>query len=727
MIRRMQWQWCAVIVSIVVLTALARPAMNEPRRVPAETPVAASSEGLASAADYTLQVALDPDSKRLRGSETLRYTNGSPDSIPDLCFHLYLNAFRNEKSTFMRESQGQLRRDEMPDGGWGWIDVHRVTVDGADRTGELRYTQPDGTDPEDRTVARLPLASPLAPGETVEVAFEFEAQLPKVFARTGYRGDYLLVAQWFPKIGVWESVGRRHVTTPGWNCHQFHATSEFYADFGRYQVQITMPSDFVVGATGVETGRTQKGQTTTYRFEQDRVVDFAWTASPRFIREERVFRMRDWVSDEELRSIAEIHGISPEEARLPDTTMILLLQPEHRTQADRHFDALANAIKHFGLWYGPYPYPTITLVDPAWKADGSGGMEYPTFITAGTQWFAPSDNRGGVLGQSGPEGVTIHEFGHQYWQSMVATNEFEEPWLDEGVNSYSTARVMDAAYGRSEQYFRLNQLPLPLYRWLGLAPLDQRQYPRVGPILDRGQDRIWRRAWEFRSILSYFVNSYPKSASVLWQLETELGEDVMARVMRSYFQRWQFRHPDTRDFIEVAEEVSGRDLGWFFDQLLFGTGTLDYAVTEAESELLGFEAGVFDTPEGPTTLEKAEMEERREEAQQEENDPGPYRTTVVIENLGTVEYPVDVLVRFTDGSEVTERWDGTYRWVRFTYERDAPLDRVVVDPEERLLIDLNRANNSFVVEPVRRAELRWGLKLLMLIQNLLQTMGSTVS
>jgi len=714
MATRRERRWRIAAAALVLLAAAAAPAFGEARSA---TPVV----------DYTISVPLDPESMRLHGSETLRYTNRSPDSIPDLCFHLYLNAIRNEKSTFMRESRGHLRRDEMPSGGWGWIDLPQVSVDGADRTGDLRYTQPDGTDPGDRTVARVPLVSPLQPGETVEVEFEFEAQLPKVFARTGYRGDYLLAGQWFPKLGVWESVGRRHATTPGWNCHQFHATSEFYADFGRYRVDITVPTEFVVGATGVETGRTQEGETTTYRFEQDRVVDFAWTASPRFLREERPFRMRDWVSDEELRHIAEIHGIRPEEARLPDTTMILLLQPEHRAQADRHFQALATAIKYFGLWYGPYPYPTITLVDPAWKAGGSGGMEYPTFITAGTQWFAPADNRGGVLGRSGPEGVTIHEFGHQYWQSMVATNEFEDPWLDEGLNSYSTARVMEAAYARTEQYLRLNQLPLPLYGWLGLAPLHQRQYARLGPIFDRGQDRIWRSAWEFRSIRSYFVNSYPKSASVLWQLETELGEDVMARVLRSYFQRWQFRHPDTLDFIEVAESVSGRELDWFFDPLLFGTGTLDYAVTEAESERLGFEAGFFDSPEGRTTLEMAEMEEQREEAEQEEGDSGPYRTTVVIENLGTVRYPVDVLVRFRDGSEERERWSGDYRWTRFTYERDAPLDRVTIDPEERLLIDLNRANNSFVVDPVRRPELRWGLKLLMLIQNLLQTMGSTVT
>lgn len=685
------------------------------------------SSDRAPVVDYTIRVSLDPERMQLRGSETLRYTNRSPDLIPDLRFHLYLNAFRNDRSTFMRESGGHLRRDEMPSEGWGWIDISRFTIDGADRTRDLTYIQPEGTDPEDRTVARAPLASPLRPGEVVEVTFDFEAQLPKVFARTGYRGDYILAGQWFPKIGVWESVGRRHATEPGWNCHQLHATSEFYADFGSYRVDITLPADFVVGATGVETGRVREGDTATYRFEQDRVIDFAWTASPRFIREERLFRMRDWVSDEELRAVTELHGISRDQAQLPDTTMILLLQPEHRGQAERHFRALATAIKYFGLWYGPYPYPTITLVDPAWKAGGSAGMEYPTFITAGTQWLAPPDDRGGVLGRSGPEGVTIHEFGHQYWQSMVASNEFEEPWLDEGINSYSTARVVDAAYGSSEQYARLNQVPLPLYRWLGLSPLQQRQYARLGPILDRGQDRIWRKAWKFRDIFSYFVNSYPKSVSVLWQLQTELGEDVMAQLMRTYFQRWRFRHPDTRDFIEVAEEVSGRELDWFFDQLLFGTGTLDYAVTEAESERLGFEAGVFDTPEGRITLEKQEMEERREEAEETADGTGPYRTTVVIENHGTIQYPVDILVRFTDESEVRERWDGTYRWVRFSYERDAPLDRVVVDPEETLFIDLNRANNSFVVEPLRRGDLRWGLKLLMLIQNLLQTLGSLVS
>ena len=705
-----------LVAGLAILGATGSPAASEP------TPPLGRER---PTVDYAIQVRLDAEEMKLYGSEILLYTNHSPDRIPDLRFHLYLNAFKNEKSTFMRESRGRLRDDELPPDGWGWIDVRRITVNGTDRTEALDYIQPDGTDPEDRTVARVPLESALLPGETVEVGFEFVAQLPKVFARTGYRGSYVLVGQWFPKIGVWESVGDRHATEPGWNCHQFHATSEFYADFGRYRVQITVPSEFVIGATGVESDRAEEGGTTTYTFEQDRIIDFAWTASPRFIREERVFRMNDWVTEPELQAVMDLHNLSRQEAALPDVTMILLLQREHCGQNDRHFHAIASAIKYFGLWYGPYPYPTITLVDPAWKADGSGGMEYPTFITAGTEWFVPEDNRGGPLSDSGPEGVTIHEFGHQYWQSVVATNEFEESWLDEGFNSYSTAGIMDVVYGTSVPYLRLNHVPLPLYHWLGLAPLSQRQFARLGTIADRGQDQLWRRAWEFRDIFSYFVNSYPKSVSVLRQLQEELGDDVMARVMRTYFQRWQFRHPDTRDFIGVAEEGSGRDLDWFFDQLVFHPGTLDYAVTEAESERLGFEAGVFDTPDGRVTLDREEMAEKREEA--EDGEGGNYRTTVVVTNQGNVEYPVEVLVRFADGEEVREHWDGSYRWVRFAYERDARLERVIVDPDNRLIIDRNRANNSFIAEPERRADVRWALKLLLVIQNLWQTLGGLVA
>lgn len=184
--------------------------------------------------------------------------------------------------------------------GWG-LDVRSLRVNGADLLAALAYIQPDDQNPADQTVARVPLTAPLLPNERVRIEIAFEAQLPRVFRRTGYRDDYFLVAQWFPKLGVWEPAGRRGRATAGWNCHQYHATTEFYADFGRYDVYLTTPTEFIVGATGTETERTYDGVKTTRHFTADQVIDFTWTASPHFIREERTFRMADWVTAADLR------------------------------------------------------------------------------------------------------------------------------------------------------------------------------------------------------------------------------------------------------------------------------------------------------------------------------------------------------------------------------------------------------------------------------------------
>ncbi len=671
----------------------------------------------ASGTDYRIGVRLDPETHRLQGRQVVRYTNTSPDAIPDLQFHLYLNAFKNEQSTFMRESSGQLRLDTMPEDGWGWIDVRSLKISGAELVHALEFIQPDGTDPEDQTVVRLPLPIPLPPGQALELEIHFEAQLPKLFARTGYAGDYVLAGQWFPKLGVWESAGQRGRQAPGWNCHQFHANSEFYADFGTYDVEITVPAGYVVGATGQQTDYQETETTATYTFHQARVIDFAWTASPRFVKDERVFKLAEWVSSAQLQKFATGLGLTPEAIALPEVTMILLLQPEHADEADRYAQALGTAIKHFGLWYGPYPYRTITLVDPPANGRGSAGMEYPTFITADSRRYMPEDDLS-------LDYTIIHEFGHQYWQSMVASNEFEDPWLDEGFTSYSAGRILDRVYGPARPYLRANQVPLPVPGWFGFADVTQAQLARVGPILDRGQDRITRRAWDFRSPVSYGLNTYLKTAAVLRQLELELGEDVMARVMRTYFTRWRFRHPSAGDFMAVAQEVSGQDLRWFFRPLIYGTGTVDYAVAEVTSERLGFEAGVYDHAGGQITITPEQVATRRKEAAQAAHDRGPYRHTVVVANRGEMGYPVEVLVRFADGEEVRERWDGAYPWVRYTYQRQATLDRVVVDPDGRLLLDVNRANNSYVEEPALHADRRWAAHLFVLAQRALCVLGA---
>ena len=231
-------------------------------------------------ADYTIDVRLDAGQKTLDGRERVTWRNPSPDAVGEIWLHLYLNAFRNNESTFFRESGGQLRGDRMPEEGWGSIDVTSLRrADGVDLTKAMRFEHPDDDNAKDRTVVRVPLPEPVPPGGEVSFDVAWKARLPRIFARTGYVRDYFLVGQWFPKLGVYEPAGMRGRAAGGWNCHQFHANSEFYADFGQYQVSITRPDRFVVGATGPRVEkRANPDGTATHVFEQADVIDFAWTA-----------------------------------------------------------------------------------------------------------------------------------------------------------------------------------------------------------------------------------------------------------------------------------------------------------------------------------------------------------------------------------------------------------------------------------------------------------------
>lgn len=402
-------------------------------------------------ASYDLKASLDVKTRIIHGSETLVWMNDSPDTVTSLRFHLYMNAFKNEKSSFMRESGGRLRGDTSGKKAWGWIDVTSLHLDsGADLTKSMHFIQPDDANRDDQTVIEVPLPEAVKPGTTLTLKISFETKLPEVFARTGYHGTFYLAGQWFPKIGVWETAGFRYSQKGAWNCHQFHANSEFFANFGNYRAEITLPSEYKIGATGELVSKREDAarRTTTWTFQQESVTDFAWTAQPTYLKLERTFVAAKETKPEELAKASRLFGISTEEARLSDVKITLMLQPEHAEQADRHFRAAVAGLKGFGLRYGRYPYKTLTLVDPPYGASGASGMEYPTFITCGTVWRLPKD----VLEL---EEVTVHEFGHQFWMQLVATNEFEESWLDEGFNTYSTTKIVQENFGASAIMFRL--------------------------------------------------------------------------------------------------------------------------------------------------------------------------------------------------------------------------------------------------------------------------------
>ena len=642
--------------------------------------------------EYAIQVGLDPQEKMLDGREHLIWRNPSGDSVSELRFHLYLNAFKNNRSTFMRESGGQLRGDRAgrrPED-WGWIDLTSMkTAAGADLKPGFRFVQPDGNDPADQTVLSVPLPVPVGPHGQVALDIAFRARLPKIFARTGFVRDYFLVGQWFPKLGVYEPAGVRQRRAGGWNCHAFHANSEFYADYGSWDVSITVPSKFVVGATGKRVSERREGDRTTYRYVQSDVHDFAWTADPRWRVTEFTFDpVRDVPPGWSARAAREL-GMSETDIALKPIFVRLLMQPGHERGRDRYLRSIKEGISFYGLWFGAYPYETLTVVDPPDDGVGSGGMEYPTFITGdGAQPWLTRWPLSGVLGI---ELVTIHEFGHQYWYGMVGSNEFEESWLDEGINTDSEYRTMALAYGPRDM-IRLpgglgtDEVSLAHAQYLGLPNLD--------PIL--------RCAWCFASGSSYGVNSYPKVGLFLGQLRNDLGAETFARAQRAYFQRWSFRHPSTSDFFDVFEKVSGRDLSTYRRNLVEGTSRLDWQIVSARTDEAVRDWGVFDRAEGRTTLENGEpVQSGRSKGRNAAKEKTAYDTTVLFGNRGEWEHGARARLVFEDGTVVDRTLPATARWVRYRMRFGSRLAWAAVDPDRRNAWEWNRLNDSKVLRTGR--------------------------
>jgi len=715
----------SVTVSLIWSASLSSASANTRLLLQDEVPPA-------PVASYKIDVQLKLDEKQrptqLAGLERLTWFNDSPDTINDLQFHLYLNAFKNEESTFFEESGGQLRGDEFQPGQWGWIDVNEMKIAGGeDLTSKIEFIHPDDDNDEDRTVIRVPLSKPVKPREKITLDVKFTAQLPRVFARTGYWASFALVGQWFPKIGVWESAGERRRAQAGWNCHQFHATSEFYADFGNYDVTMTVPAVYKgkIGATGVmKSERDYSDGTVAYNFVQDNVHDFAWTVDANYVVVKRRFKAAEQVARSEIDEWASRLNLSVDRIALTDLDVTVMIQPEHRDQIDRHFKAAFNAIKYFGLWYGAYPYATLTVVDPPYNAQGAGGMEYPTFITAGTSWRAGRDQN--------PEEVIVHEFGHQYWYGLVASNEFEESWLDEGFNTYSTAKVLKTAYGA-------NVFPF------GFAGVNWFYFPieiphpyedRILTLQGEFNDPILTPAWKFYDQFSYGVNSYPRPGLTLNTLERYVGEGVMARVMREYCQKWRYRHPASQDFFDTVNRVTGQDFTWFFDQFVKGVGTLDYEIAEINSERQEQDATyeneisvrrvgeawfpvdmLFNLEDGARVTAKPVEGKDGLTARIDYHAKAPGKIDSGFPAYGVIEYRFE---NSKNGEQWTESWAINDRWKKFKFTTASKLVTAEIDPGRKVLLDANLTNNGKTTSSGIGGAVRWSSGAMYWVQAILQ-------
>jgi hypothetical protein len=628
---------------------------------------------------YDIRATLDDGRRELTGHETLRWTNPSDVPVGDLKLHLYWNAFRNNRSTFFRESGGRLRGDRADEEeGFGSIDLTSMTRDGADLLPLARFLAPDDANPDDRTVLSVPLGSPVAPGETVSLEIAWTSRIPKVFARAGYVRDFYMIGQWYPKVAVFEPSGRRRRSEPGWNAHQYHANSEFYADWGDYRVTLTVPERYVVASAGELVKETREAGRKTLVFEQASIHDFAWSADPRFVVKEESFDPAKDLPAAELARAAKLLGRSEAGLRAGFRPVKLryYMQPDHVGQWTRYADAQKWALVWFGLYAFPYPYAQSSCVDPPEDGTGAMGMEYQTIFTAGTARALGSWPLNGIRVA---EMIVIHEFGHGWWYGLVASNEFEESWMDEGINSFTEYEMMDRRYGGLARF--------PLGARFGSFDLG-----RVQAIRAREVDRLVTPSWAFAPG-AYGRNSYARAATSVDQIRRVLGEEAFWRAFRAWAERWRFDHPTTEDFLDAFRPAAAGKLEPLFRETWYGNGTTDFAVTRLSStEVKPFE-GYDDKGKRLGETKKASGG-KPPKAKAGTKAGKQYESIALVSRIGTIPLPVTVLLTFENGVTWKTTWDGAAPWLRLRTTYGSRLAKAEVDPERKIVLDTNPWNNA---------------------------------
>ncbi len=603
------------------------------------------------ALDYNISITLNPKEKLVTGTETIVWQNSTDTATDILPLHLYMNAFANNRSVFAVESGGEHRGNRMDTKetkGFGYCKIIGLALNGENAMEKFHYIS-EIPNPEslgvfwkdevskdirpDKTIGIIRLAKPLAPGETVTLNIKFETKFPRVFARTGYWQTFFMAGQWFPKMAVFQGE-------KGWNCHLFHYRSEFFADFAHYKVALTVPKDYVVGSTGYLKNETTTGNTKTLTFEADNVHDFAWTA------------WNHWkVATDQWKHVK----------------LFLLYPPGHEKTVHRQFEALKAAFSGYAELCGEdYPYKKFTLVDPPMQASGAGGMEYPMLVTG----MFPSP----ILpdGIRIPEAVIVHEFGHNYFYGMLASNEFEDAWMDEGMNSFGTAYAMERHYKYDVDF-----------PFLKMDGFDE---ARMGFGTYEGPDFPGKAAWEFSPAGGYSNLSYNKPTIYFRTLENILGKEKFLQIFHTYFARFKFKHPTPEDFLGIVKEVGGNQAEDFVRRMLYTRDKIDYAVTEAKSGKTPSFVGLKDFK--PVAADKKENKKVKRN----------YQNTIVVENRGDFQFPVTVLAKMKDGGKKEFQWDGKGGWHRFEFETKSPMQVAIIDPDRIYACDVSLRNNAITLD-----------------------------
>ncbi len=475
--------------------------------------------------NYKITANLNIEEHTLKINESLIYYNRSPLPLDTLYFHLYANAYRDNNTVFARESKkmGSYRFLRAKASERGWIDIISIT----DANGDSLGFQID------ETVMAIPLERPLASNDSAVLNIEAILKIPYLFSRLGYKGEHYEMVQWYPKPCVFDEKG--------WHRQGYHAIGEFYGEFGKFDVTIELPEEYIVAATGMLVDSNSiENKRKSVHYIAENVHDFAWVCDPDFE-----------ITTKEIDSILiEVYYIK-----------------KYRKKWQNAGDYAVDAVQRYNNWFGKYPYKKLSVVQGYF----GGGMEYPNLVIIGGM----EDNFTRQF-----ELVIIHEIAHQWFYGILGSNEMDEPWLDEGFTSYTEARYFVDKYGIDNTFFKSPFLPKMRHNYINrltyyIALTNQLEMP------------VLTKSSAFVDVpLAYQVAVYSKPALFLRYLEGYLGVSTFDRIFKEYFERYKFKHPQSQDFIELCEEISGKDLKGFFEDFLHTTKYCDWYIKKVNKNYL---------------------------------------------------------------------------------------------------------------------------------------------
>ncbi|UCC79824.1 MAG: M1 family metallopeptidase [Candidatus Zixiibacteriota bacterium] len=553
-------------------------------------------------AAYEIKAYLNDSTHTITGTMKVSFVNPTSRNLDTVAFHLYPNAFKDTSSVYCRED-GRVRA-AVERGNIAKVEISNIMIGGR-KIEESGYGI-------DGTRLYINLDQSLLPESKIDVAMEFEILIPRMLGHFGYDsdGDYL-IAHCLPIL-----CGYQKDRLIDW---EYHANSEFFSNFSFYDVTIELPEDFKAVSTGVLSKVSETDSTAVWNARADTVIDFAMVCGADMLEYE-----------------SEFGGV----------TLKYLIKEKHRDFYPAIDSVVKNSLQFCGDYLYPYPYNTFSFADAGFT---NAGLELPGLIVAG---FFGSDK---AFSANLLKKTIAHETAHQWFYATIATNEFEEPWLDEGFASIIEFKI-SREYG-------FDKFPLLFSNYLN----SDRSMRRLFALAEEAKYPISLKSWDYPNRQSYIAAIYGRAWMILLALENAIGDSTFAEALKIFAGDYRFRHPDQEDFVKSLSNSSSYDLAEFVEMFIDGTSRVDYAVESMEFE-------------------------KNETA----GDSGGSEYIVYVDVVRKYDgiLPQVIVLGLEDGTELYENWDGKDRYKRITFKANSVPLYASLDRKISYAIDENRNSNT---------------------------------